>query len=639
MCGITGIINNTQKDVRQIVYAMTDTLVHRGPDDFGITSVSSGNIVDSDSNLFSEACFGHRRLSIIDIDHGHQPMASDDGRYVLTFNGEIYNYLELRQKLSNAGVTFKTHSDTEVLLQLLIAKGEQALDELNGMFAFSFYDTQSRQYLLARDHFGIKPLYYAELKQGGLIFASEIKALLKHPDVKSEVNRKALNQYFTFQFCLNSKTLFDGIHKLEPGCLISGDCSGLSVKRYWDIDYTIDSDHTEDYFKDKLLSLLEDSSRLQIRSDVPVGTYLSGGLDSSVISSMASDHLGGNIPVFTGKFAEDARYDESGFAKILAQDIGADYNEIIPTAQEFVDYLPKLIYALDEPVAGPGVFPQYCVSKFASEKVKVILGGQGGDELFGGYARYLVGYLEQALKGAIFENQEEGKHIVSLESIVPNLPLLQQYKPLMQQFWSGGLFEDMGARYFQLINRSPDISQLLSKEMLAGFNEQETFAEFQGVFNHPDTKSYVNKMTHFDQKTLLPALLQVEDRVSMSVSLESRVPLLDKRIVELVASMPPPMKFQGGKTKHIFKQAVKNVVPETILKRKDKMGFPVPLKEWMQKGPVREFVADILLGEKSRQRGLFKVDAIENLMKTEGAFGRQLWGALCTELWHREFID
>jgi len=354
---------------------------------------------------------------------------------------------------------------------------------------------------------------------------------------------------------------------------------------------------------------------------------------------MASDHLGGNIPVFTGKFAEDARYDESGFAKILAQDIGADYNEIIPTAQEFVDYLPKLIYALDEPVAGPGVFPQYCVSKFASEKVKVILGGQGGDELFGGYARYLVGYLEQALKGAIFENQEEGKHIVSLESIVPNLPLLQQYKPLMQQFWSGGLFEDMGARYFQLINRSPDISQLLSKEMLAGFNEQETFAEFQGVFNHPDTKSYVNKMTHFDQKTLLPALLQVEDRVSMSVSLESRVPLLDKRIVELVASMPPPMKFQGGKTKHIFKQAVKNVVPETILKRKDKMGFPVPLKEWMQKGPVREFVADILLGEKSRQRGLFKVDAIENLMKTEGAFGRQLWGALCTELWHREFID
>ena len=235
--------------------------------------------------------------------------------------------------------------------------------------------------------------------------------------------------------------------------------------------------------------------------------------------------------------------------------------------------MPKLIYALDEPVAGPGLFPQYMVSKLAKEHVKVVLGGQGGDELFGGYARYLVGYLEQALKGAINQTQEEGEHLVSLQSIAPHLPVLKDYTPLLSQFWSKGIFEDMDRRYFHLIDRSQGLDKILNPEMWERFSKEYLFSTFQKVFNHPDTLSYINKMTHFDQKTLLPGLLQVEDRVSMHVSLESRVPLLDTRISDLVTSIPPVLKFQGGRTKHLLKKAAKNLLPEAILNRKRQNGF------------------------------------------------------------------
>jgi asparagine synthase (glutamine-hydrolysing) len=259
--------------------------------------------------------------------------------------------------------------------------------------------------------------------------------------------------------------------------------------------------------------------------------------------------------------------------------------------------------------------------------------------VFGGYARYLAGYLEQALKGAIFETQEEGRHLVTLESIIPQLPLLQQYEPLLAQFWSEGLFQPMDARYFHLIDRSQDLARLLTPELQAGFDRERLFTAFQGVFNHPQTRSYINKMTHFDQKTLLPALLQIEDRVSMAVSLESRVPLLDTRIVDLVTTMPPPMKFQGGRTKAVLKQAARTLLPGAILERKDKMGFPVPLGEWMRGGPVRDFVGDMLLSRSSRERGIFRPEGLAALLARPGVGARPLWGALCLELWHRRFLD
>ena len=339
------------------------------------------------------------------------------------------------------------------------------------------------------------------------------------------------------------------------------------------------------------------------------------------------------------RFAEGPQYDESAYARALSADAGGNYNEVVPAAEDFANDLPDLIYALDEPLAGPGLFPQFATSKLASEHVTVVLGGQGGDEIFGGYARYLVGYLEQALKGAILETQEEGKHLVTLESIVPNLALLKEYTPLLRHFWSRGLFDEMDARYFHLIDRSQGIHHLLHPEAREGFNREELFADFQSIFNHPDTQSYINKMTHFDQKTLLPALLQIEDRVSMSVSIESRVPLLDRRIVDLVTTMPPPLKFQGGRTKHILKKTIRGLLPDVILDRKDKMGFPVPLKEWMQGGVVRDFVSDTLLSRKSLERGIFSPESLQGMIEHQGVGGRQLWGALSLELWHQRFID
>jgi len=629
MCGISGIFgpNAGEESGRSLVAAMVSKLVHRGPDDFGFAHGRGFSL-------------GHRRLSIIDIEHGHQPMFSEDGRYVIVYNGELYNFVELRQSMIQRGVRFSTLSDTEVLLKALITEGDAVLPRLNGMFAFSFLDTHNGNWMMARDPFGIKPLYYTTVGQR-VLFASEIKALLCDPVLRAEADWHGIEHYLTFQFCLGEKTMFRNVRRIEPGYVILGNGGQVeSVSRYWDTNYAIDEAHNEAYFKEQLSHLLNDAVHLQTRSDVPVGAYLSGGLDSSVVANLAAPYINGPIHLFHGRFNDGLQYDESQYAKTVANGIaGSRLHITAPTASDFVEDIPRLIYAMDEPVAGPGLFPQYRVSALAAKHVKVVLGGQGGDEIFGGYARYVVGYLEQALKGAIFETQEEGRHLVTLASIIPNLPLLRNYQPLMQTFWRDGLFEDMDRRYFRLIDRSPDLEHILTDDALDRYDRKRVFADFQSIFNHPDTRSLFNKMTHFDQKAFLPALLQVEDRVSMAVSLESRVPLLDTRIVDLVTRMPPQIKFNGGHAKYIFKQAVASIIPESILNRKDKMGFPVPFSEWLKGGPVRDFVGDVLLGQRSRERGLFRPVALERLMQAEGQYGRQLWGALCLELWHQRFID
>lgn len=629
MCGFVSIhvSNHSLTRHQYILEKMLASIAHRGPDGKGVHHVPG------------QALFGHRRLAIIDLEHGQQPMVSECGRYTLVFNGEIYNYRELQDILAKLGQPCHTRSDTEILFNALMVWGVEAIERLNGMFAFVFHNNESNQWIAARDHFGIKPLYYINIGDE-LLFGSEIKALLEHPAVHANCDDQSLQQYLAFQYCLGDKTLFSKIRKVQPGHYLSGE--GNCIQRdtcYWDTNYQVDGYHTEEYFIDQLRALLEDSMRLQMRADVPVGGYLSGGIDSSLVCSLASSQLDTSLPMFHGCFAEGPEYDESQYAKSLSTFSNGIYHEVVPTATQLVDQLPQLIRALDEPLAGPGLFPQYAVSKLASEHVTVVLGGQGGDEIFGGYARYLVGYLEQALKGAILETQDEGKHLVTLESIVPNLSLLKQYTPLMSNFWRQDLFGEMDSRYFHLIDRSQGIDKLLHPEILSRFDHEVLFADFQAIFNHPDTKSYINKMTHFDQKTLLPALLQIEDRVSMAVSLESRVPLLDRRIVDLVNSMPPSLKFQGGKTKYILKKAIDGWLPPKILDRKDKMGFPVPLKEWMKGGIVRDFVGDTLLSNHSLNRGIFKPESLRAMIDEQGVGGRQLWGALSLELWHREFID
>jgi asparagine synthase (glutamine-hydrolysing) len=629
MCGIVSIHTN-KKDLSgslSVLENMITKINHRGPD-------GEGKI-----HLLNQALFGHKRLAIIDIKHGQQPMRSDDYRYTLIFNGEIYNYIELKDLLLKEGILFKSSSDTEVLFKLLINKGSKALDYINGMFSFVFHDTKTNTWLAARDHFGIKPLYYA-LCGDELVFASEIKAILEHPEIRAERDDYSLQQYLTFQFCLDNRTLFKNVKKVKPGHFLIG--KGSEIKKevcYWDINHQIDDEKTEDWYEKQLQELLEDSINIQMRSDVKIGSYLSGGIDSSLISTLASKRSAKPLPMFHGKFKDGPQYDESNFAREVAQFARGKFLEVIPTEEDFVKLLPKLIYDLDEPIAGPGVFPQYMTSKLASQHVKVVLGGQGGDEIFGGYARYLICYLEQALKGAILGTQEEGKHLVTIDSIVPNLSVLKEYSPLLSNFWSKGLFQHMDERYFHIIDRSQGLKLVLNKDLYENFDQKKIFIDFQEIFNKPQTLSYINKMTYFDQSTLLPALLQIEDRVSMSVSIESRVPLLDHRIVNLVRKMPPALKFQGGKTKHILKKSIANWLPCSIINRKDKMGFPVPLKEWMVKGIVRDFIGDTLLSQKSFKRNIYSKTALENMIDNQGVGGRQLWGALCLELWHQVYID
>ncbi len=579
----------------------------------------------------------HRRLAIIDLVTGQQPMSS--GRALIVFNGEIYNYVELRNELIARGRIFKTSSDTEVILQMYEEYGEDCVRRLNGMFAFVLYDAVSRTVLAARDHFGVKPLY-VQLNSNRMLFASEIKALLAHPEVIAQADLDSVQDYLTFQYVLGEGTMFRGITTLLPGQyqVLRVDGGAARTVKYWEPRFHVDTEHSENYFVEKLRWLLNDAVRIQMRSDVPVGAYLSGGMDSSIVTALASRIGSSRLDTFTGRFDEGPQFDESHYARMVAERYGAAVHLITPTETEFVDLMPTMLYHMDEPVAGPGLFPQFMVSRHAAKHVKVVLGGQGGDEIFGGYARYLVAYLEQALKGAVFNSNEEDEHIVSLKSMLSNLAPLQQYQPMLQQFWQQGLFEPMDKRYFRLIDRSGGAHSMLSPQFRATCSEATRFDRFRAVFNHPETKSYYNKMTHYDMLTNLPALLQVEDRVSMASSLESRVPLLDHRVADLVASMPPSMKFRGGELKYLLKRVVGDVLPDPVLNRKDKMGFPVPLHLWA-KGRARDFFADILLDRRAAERGLFDRAEVERLMGSESAFGRKLWGLLNLELWYRTFID
>jgi len=625
MCGFVGIIDKNKNKIDiGVLKNMADTIHHRGPDE-------EGYFIENNLGFY------HKRLSIIDLSSGQQPMTS--GPYTIVFNGEIYNYLELRENLISKGHRFASKSDTEVILKMYEEHGVRAIEQLNGMFSFLLYDKNRNQLIVARDHFGIKPLYYYK-DRDQILFGSEIKALLKHPAVKSEVNSDSLKEYLTFQFILANSTLFNNIYKIPPGHYLVIDLFNYEEQlvKFWQPNFSIDNFHTEEYFIMELRRLIEDTIRIQLRSDVPLGTYLSGGLDSSLVTILSAKNLSKPIDTFSGAFKEGKEFDETPYANMVSSSVNAKAHIIYPTAEDFINILPKLIYHLDEPVAGPGAFPQYMVSKLASENVKVVLGGQGGDEIFGGYTRYVVAYLEQAIKGAIYENTEEGEHIVSLNSILPNLPALKNYIPMMKKFWNMEAFEPMDRRYFYLIDRMNGSSDIYTKDFFADYHKEQTFNRFRQLFNDPNTLSYFNKMTHFDMFGSLPALLQVEDRMSMAASIESRVPLLDKRIVELIASMPPKMKFKGAEMKYILKKAIKDVLPEPILNRKDKMGFPVPFQIWA-KNQAKDFLYDTLLSEKSKSRGIFNPEKIEQMIMQEQTYGRQLWGVLCLELWFTTFID
>lgn len=626
MCGIAGVFNLKTLgigNIKKYLEVMNDLQKHRGPDGAGIW-------IHKDKYIG----LAHRRLSIIELSElGKQPMQSESGNWI-SFNGEIYNYLELRKEIGEK--KFRTKSDTEVILKAYEKWGVKCVDHFIGMFAFALWDEKKHKLFCARDRFGIKPFYYAII-DNVLFFASEMKTLL--PFLKKiETDERAFRDYITFQFCLENKTLFKGINELEPAHILEV-CEGeVKTSRYWQVYYDLDWYHTEKYFLEQLDEILTDSVKYHVRSDVPIGGYVSGGIDSSAISAVASGIKGAdNFIGFVGKFNEGNEYDESMYSEDVAKKHNFKLLKKVISSQDFIENIEDVIYYLDNPVAGPGSFCQYMVSQLVSTKRKVILGGQGGDEIFGGYTRYLIAYFEQCIKGAIDGTINSGKFIVTYQSIIPNLICLKNYKPMLKDFWSEGLFDPIDRRYFKLVNRSSSVLECIR---LDGNCNYDSFQTFLKIFNadNVNNSSYFDRMTHFDFKTLLPALLQVEDRMSMAHGIESRVPLLDHRLVELVATIPANFKLRDGEMKYIFKKVVSKYLPDSVKNRTDKMGFPLPLNLWI-KGELKEYIHDILGSKKALERDLVDNRMVLQKIDKEGKFSRNIWGMLSLEIWQEKFHD
>ncbi len=627
VCGIAGQVGGDSiEHLNSILPRMLASMAHRGPDGSGVWVDAAGT-----------CGLAHQRLAIIDPGGGHQPLTNEDQTLWITFNGCIYNYKEIREQLHSKGHRFRTQSDTEVIVHAYEEWGPACVSRFNGMWAFAIWDDRQKSLFCSRDRVGIKPFYYT-WNHSVFTFGSEIKALLAAGVWTDRPDPEGLRQYLTFQFCLGERTLFSGIYKLLPGHnLLLQQGREPQINCYWDLDFDIDEERSEEDFSEELLQLLQDSVRLRLRSDVPLGAHLSGGLDSSTIACLTRTLLGNeSLSTFTGAFREGSGFDETPYAKMACKHIEANYHETYLGPEDFAGSIEKIIWHMDEPAAGPGVFPQFGVSKLASEHVKVVLGGQGGDELFIGYARYLVAYLEECIKGAIQNTAHRTRYVATLETIVPNLPSLEHYTPMLKSFWREGLFDDPAQRYFRLMDRFGDTQAVLNKDFVV--DRERTFEEFRSIFDHRHAASKINRILYFDMKTHLQALLQVEDRASMAWGLESRVPLLDHRLIELLSSIPPVIKFKNGQLKSLFRRAVKDLVPSNILNRSDKMGFPVPLSQWFR-NDLHDFTCDLLLSRKSKERNLFNPRALEAAIRSDQPYSRTIWGALCLELWHRQFID
>jgi len=628
VCGIGGVFVTSYTPIdglRQTKAVFDRFLSHRGPDGNGTWTHPNRDV-----------WFAHHRLAIIDTTTAaSQPMVSPAGRAV-TYNGEIYNYRELRRDAIERGYTFRTNSDTEVILAVYEQHGTEAFPMFRGMFAFALWDEAKQELILARDRFGIKPLYYCRVEEN-LYFASEMKALLPFlPTVST--NDAALAEYMTFQYTVSGQTMFDGIKEIPPGHFLAARGGDIWITKYWDVVYDVEHGKPGEYFESRLAELLSDSVDMHLRSDVEIGAYVSGGLDSSLIYSLASKQSGSGLKAFHGRFPGHDGFDESDYARDATDSHAGVLSLQDISAGDFVANIAKVIYHLDQPVAGPGAFPQFMVSELASRDVKVVLGGQGGDEIFGGYARYLIAYFEQCIKAAIDGTYQNGNFVVTIESIVPNLGVLQEYKPLIQEFWRDGLFGPLDQRFLRLIDRSYDMKEEVDWTRL---DMNAVYGRFYEIFNNRSIvakEAYFDSMTHFEFKTLLPALLHVEDRMSMAHGLESRVPFLDHPLVEFAATIPADVKFKNGNLKYLLRSTFRNQVPASVMNRRDKMGFPVPLATWFS-GELKAFFFDTIATMESRSRPGLNPTAIRKNFESTGKFSRKTWALLSLELWHQQFHD
>lgn len=626
MCGIGGAISlggHRVPDLGARLERISKLISHRGPDGEGIWVHPEHSVG-----------LAHRRLSVIDLsERAAQPMVSPH-KSVITYNGEIYNHAALRGELESSW-GFRSESDTEVILASYQSRGAKCLDDMRGMFSFAIWDEQKKEFFAARDRFGIKPMYYT-ISDEILYFASEMKALLPFVD-EIAIDYQSLEEYLAFQFTLGEKTLFEGISELPPAHSMTVRDGRVLIKQYWEVSYEVDFARSAEFFLEEIRELTTRAITENLAGDVEIGAYVSGGIDSSLVYLLANQADPLVAKAFHGRFREYEGYDESDFAHLATKPTGSPPFVLDIVAGDFEKMISRIIYHLDAPTAGPGSFPQYMVSEFASNSVKVVLGGQGGDEIFGGYARYLIAYLEQCLSAAIDGTHSNGRFVVTLESMIPNLGLLREYKPMIKNFWSSNLFGPIEERYFDLLDRSSEFLGELSDGVV---DRKRLYSSFLSRFLSPGSvrkEAYLDSMMHFDFKNSLPALLHVEDRVSMAHGLESRVPLLDHDLVQAVARIPADLKFHRGESKSLLKKAFQKDIPHPILNRRDKMGFPVPLAEW-SRNELAGYFQDTLSSTKARNRD-YLAPPRSSVLSSEGSFSRKSWVLLNLELWQNQFHD
>jgi asparagine synthase (glutamine-hydrolysing) len=632
MCGIAGVVesNREARVDESILRRMCAAMVHRGPDDEGVYTQGRVGL-------------GMRRLSIIDVAAGHQPISNEDGTIWIVFNGEIYNHAVLREQLIARGHRYTTHCDTETIVHLYEEYGRDCVQHLRGMFAFAIWDTRKRSLFIARDRLGIKPLYYRVTPES-FLFGSEIKVILAHPGVRAEFYRAGLPEYLAFGYLSGEETFYEGIRKLMPGHTLELDESGaVRIEPYWDLRPSEDAaDHPESYYVQTYRDMLEQAVSSHLMSDVPLGVFLSGGVDSSAVAALMTKIRKEPVETFSVGYAEHA-YSELPYARTVAKHINSLHHEVLVSRDDFFSSLPHLIWHEDEPVAWPSSVALYFVARLARERVKVVLTGEGADETLAGYSRYaftlknakfdgiyrrlVPSLLRRGLRKSISESR--------LIGATARRKLSHTFLALDGEDWGSFYFDN----FFSAFNTKDQVSLLdddFTQELRDG-------APYRHVLGHWDKSrgDTLHRLLYTDIKTYLVELLMKQDQMSMAASLESRVPFLDHVLLEFATNIPQRHQLRGLTGKNILKKAVEDLLPHSILYR-PKLGFPTPWSGWLA-GPQLDAIESTLLAPRSLQRGLFKRKAIELLFKEHRANYRdhydRIWRLLNLELWHRVCLE
>jgi asparagine synthase (glutamine-hydrolysing) len=628
MCGICGWVG--KKMDKSVIEDMMLAMYHRGPDDEGVYRYRMGD---------KEVVLGHRRLSIIDLVTGRQPIHNEDKKIWIVFNGEVYNFSDLREDLEKMGHRFYTRSDTEVILHLYEEFGERCVDKLNGMFAFAIWDKERERLVLVRDRIGIKPLHYIEV-DGGVVFASEIKSLIRHPKVVRRIDPLSLAKYLIFEYVPAPNTIFKGIKKLPQGHILIWEKGGISVRQYWRLSFQkieVRGERSEDYYIERLRELLKASVKRRLISDVPFGAFLSGGIDSSTIVYFMEELVPGNVKTFSIGF-EDPSFDESLYARGVADWLGTDHHEEILSPTMTLNLVPSIAEILDEPFGDASIIPTYLLSRFTRREVKVSLSGDGGDELFAGYPTYQAHRI-----ATLYEKIPHTIHR-GIKAVIDRLPTSTSNISLdfrAKRFLSGiGLPPEIRNFIWLGSFRPDELRNLLNPDIYRFIEKDDPFMDVIDHLRACSPDDPIEKILSLDMRFYLQDDMLVKvDRASMANSLESRVPFLDHTLVEFVASLPRDLKLRGLTTKYILKRAMKGRLPRKIIQRKKK-GFGIPVARWIKK-ELKDFVLDVFNREKIRRESIFNPQAIDVILKDhfDGKKDNRklIWTLLIFELWYQRY--